>query len=166
MDENFISEIKKNYDFIDTKKFMDLKLEDINLFKDVNIDNTDSDEIGLSILSVNDKKKIQVERLNVPDKYNDYKKLDNLFNNQKLSGDTKLKDIILIELEKQKNNFIYENDKYENDINLVVDCFPEFCKICNNKIIINNEINNDHVSMSIVCKKYPEHKFTYEDYCK
>ncbi|CCU55383.1 unknown similar to AMEV062 [Adoxophyes honmai entomopoxvirus 'L'] len=164
MDEIIVNELKKIYNFIDTKKFINLKVEDINLFKDVNIDNTDSDEIGLAILSVNDKKKLQVERISIPDKYNDYKRLDNLFNNQKLSGDIKLKDNILIELEKQKNNFIYEADKYKGP-DLVIECFPEYCKICNNKINIYNDINNENINMIIVCKKYPEHVFKYEDYC-
>ncbi|CCU55986.1 unknown similar to AMEV062 [Choristoneura rosaceana entomopoxvirus 'L'] len=164
MDEYIVNELKKIYNFIDTKKFINLKVENINLFKDVNIDNNNSDEIGLSILSVNEKKKIQVERLHIPDKYNDYKQLDNLFNNQKLSGDIKLKDTILIELEKEKNNFIYEEDKYVGD-NLVIDCFPEYCKICNNKININVKYDNDNVDMTIICKKYPEHVFVYEDYC-
>ncbi|AAG02768.1 hypothetical protein AMV062 [Betaentomopoxvirus amoorei] len=164
MDECTVNELKKIYNFIDVNKFLNLKVENINLFKDVNLDNTDSDEIGLSILNINDKKKTLVERLHIPDKYNDYIKLDNLFNNQKLSGDIKLKDNILIELEKQKNNFVYEEDKY-NGPNLIVDCFPEFCKICNNKIKINTNFNNDNVEMQIICKKYPDHIFKYEDYC-
>lgn len=163
MDFEFIKEIKKIYSFVDESALSKLNFNKINLYKDVNFDLVNSEDIGLSIINNSDKKKKETERIRVPDKYNNFKEMEFIFNNQKISGDDYVKDMIILELEIEKNKFNYYSSYQKVDLN--VKCFPENCKICKADIIISNIIQNNSIELVITCCKNDNHKFSYEDYC-
>ncbi|AAC97779.1 hypothetical protein MseVgp160 [Melanoplus sanguinipes entomopoxvirus] len=121
----------------------------------------DSNDIGSLIIYTSDKKKMQVEKINIPSQYLDEnkKKILKLLDNDKiksLSENEKMR--IFINIQLQLSNFNYENHE-SNDNNLLIDCFPYECKNCNNKVTIDNEFN-------IICDKNKNHKYTIDEYNK
>ncbi|BAO49454.1 4-diphosphocytidyl-2-C-methyl-D-erythritol kinase [Alphaentomopoxvirus acuprea] len=162
MDPKLYDEIKSIYSFLDLDKMKLLDYNKINLYKDTSYMTIDPNDFGLVIINISDKKKIQVERINVPSKYDNYKEVRILMEKYNVS-DKYIQDVLITEIEKQKNNFNFDETK--SNINLNVNCFPELCILCNNKIQIIKTYKNSDIDILIKCIKHPTHIFTYEEYC-
>lgn len=146
------------------KYFKDIDISYFNkIFEDIDYDisdySFDSNDIGSLIINTSDKKKLQVEKINIPVKYLD----DNTKKILKLLDDEKIKSLsenqkmrIFINIQLQLSKFNYEkHDSIEN--NLLIDCFPYECKNCDGKVIVDNEYN-------IICEKNENHKYTIKEY--
>lgn len=157
--ENIIEIVLKHFPNLNINTFSSIFNEmDNNIISDYSFD---SNDIGSLVVNTSDKKKVQIEKINIPNNYLDdnknkilklleYEKLKSLSDNLKMK--------IFINIQMQIEKFDYNtNTTYNYKEDLKLDCFPYECKLCDGKVIIDNDYN-------IICEKNKNHKFTIKEY--